>query len=100
MAQLIWEDKVLSQIVEVAEYIFENYGQSTADKFVQTLLQQSRRLLQFPESGRPSRHDNQIRFILVGKNKRHRLYYEIRNKNIVFIYLFDTKQSTSNDPFQ
>lgn len=98
--QLIWDKEVVEQIVTVGEYLFEKFGKSTAEKFVQNLYAQAQRLTHHPELGWPSKIDGQTRFLLVGKPKRHRLYYRVDGVYVKIIFLFDTKQEPETDPFQ
>ncbi len=95
--KLIWDQEVLAQIDQVAEYLEQNWGKASAKRFVKYVREVALLLTKLPRIGRQSAKFEDVHFVNVGQY--HWLYYRIREKKIQVIYLFDSRQDPEKDPF-
>lgn len=89
---------VLKQIYETVEFLKANASGKAAEKFIDAIEKQEQKLIEYPEIGRKSAQFDDVRFVLVDKYKR--LYYRITSSTIMFLTLFDTRQSPNKTPFR
>lgn len=85
MAEVIWTEPALLDLVEIAEYIaLDKY--SAAKKLVQNVFSSIERLEQFPNSGRlpPELENSRYREVIVGPC---RIFYRIEKETVYILYL-------------
>ncbi len=85
MAQLVWTDSALQDIVEIAEYIaLDNF--SAAQKLVQKIFTSVDRLEKHPNSGRkpPELEHSIYREVIVGPC---RIFYKIISEKVYILYV-------------
>ncbi|MCX4187824.1 type II toxin-antitoxin system RelE/ParE family toxin [Methylophaga sp. OBS4] len=85
MAQIIWTESALNDLNEIAEYIALDKP-SAAKKLVRQVFQSTKRLKDFPESGKaPSELQNtDYREIVIGPC---RVFYRIEGKKVFILYV-------------
>lgn len=87
----------IGQIREAAQYLAENYSAQARENLISKIESIEEKLIAFPESGRPSKLNLPVRYVLVGKNRR--LYYKYSGKMVTVLALFDTRQNPEKEPF-
>ena len=88
--EIIWSDLAIQQLDEIAEYVQDNFGESTSRKMVHKITEDVNRLKIYPSIGKPdfeyfSKHSNsdlQVRQLLVFPNL---VYYLERSERIDII---------------
>ncbi len=89
-----WLPFASKQLKEVVEYVKENFGETTARKSLNKILDKLNWVKKYPESGildeKFSTASITIRHINVGPNL---LFYFFDNENIVVIAIMHSKQS-------
>ncbi len=90
MAQIKWTEPALNDIDEVAEYIaIDKPG--AAKKLVKEIFKTTRRLKNFPESGRrpPELQDTNYRELIVGPC---RIFYRVQKTTVYILYVMRSER--------
>jgi len=90
MAQIKWTEPALNDINEVAEYIaIDKPG--AAKKLVKEIFKTTRRLKNFPESGRrpPELQDTNYRELIVGPC---RIFYRVQKTTVYILYVMRSER--------
>lgn len=90
MAQIKWTEPALNDLNEIAEYIaLDKPG--AAKKLVREVFQSTRRLREFPESGRtpPELENTHYREIVIGPC---RVFYRVDNKMVFILYVMRSER--------
>jgi len=95
---VIWDKEAKETYFRMLEYLAQEFSLQSAENFIEAIEQATERIRDYPTSFRQSAIDPQVRFILVGRNRR--LYYLFRGNTIRIIYLFDTRQDPNKAPYQ
>ncbi len=94
-----WRSKALLQLYEAASYIEQELGSPQA---AQNLVRQAYKIIdkicEQPMRGMQSEKRKTIRSILIDDGHR-RLYYTIRGKKVIGVFIFDTRQNPSKNPY-
>ena len=98
--EIIWSDLAIQQLDEIAEYVQDNFGESTSRKMVHKITEDVNRLKVYPSIGKPdfeyfsklSNSDLQVRHLQVFPNL---VYYLERSERIDIICIMHYKQSPS-----
>jgi toxin ParE1/3/4 len=94
MAQIIWSEAALDDVNDIAEYIaLNNYN--AAKKLVKTIFESTKRLKNFPESGRRPPEINSSRYgeIVVGPC---RVFYRHDNPKVYILYVMRRERALRN----
>ena len=79
MAQVILRQKAKSQLAKILEYAYQEYGQTTLNRFLEELENIEHRLSIQPES-------YPLEYLLMGKKRKYR--YCTLKKNFKLIYFY------------
>lgn len=79
MAQVILRQKAKSQLAKILEYAYQEYGQTTLNRFLEELEKIEHRLSIQPES-------YPLEYLLMGKKRKYR--YCTLKKNFKLIYFY------------
>ncbi len=91
MVKLIrWEAKANETFKEIAFYLQDEYSHKVAMKFADTVYEKLDLLILYPEIGRPSLIDPDVRFVKIGKN--HLMFYSCDGYELIIIDFFNTRQ--------
>jgi plasmid stabilization system protein ParE len=95
---VVWDKKAKKTYFQTLEYIAREFSLQAAENLIEAVEQATAQIAQHPTSFRQSKIDPNIRFILVGPNRR--LYYALEGDTIQILLLFDTRQDPKKDPYQ
>jgi len=95
---IIWDKEAKKTYLKTLEYLAKEFSLQSAENLIEAIEQATERIRDYPTSFRQSSIDPNVRFILVGRNRR--LYYHFGGNTIRIIYLFDTRQNPNKDPYQ
>lgn len=87
----------LNQIRPAFDYLYENFGTQASDNLIQNIENKEKILLNYPETGRPTGINENIKYTLIDDNKR--LYYRYNSKSITIHALFDARQDPNKRPY-
>lgn len=89
-----WKKKAETELVKASTYCVEQYGRNIANKFIDAIDQQVKRLVQHPESGFPepllSDRRKEYRSIMVYGHIKLIYHYDKSKEIIYIIDLWDT----------
>jgi toxin ParE1/3/4 len=90
MAQVVWTEPALNDLDEIAEYIALDKPDA-ARKLVKAIFESTKRLKDFPESGRqpPELPDTQYREIVVGPC---RVFYRADKRIVYILYIMRSER--------
>ena len=90
MAQIVWSEAALEDVNDIAEYIALDNA-NAAKKLVRTIFESTKRLKEFPESGRrpPELNDSRYREIIVGPC---RIFYRCDNSIVYILYVLRSER--------
>ncbi|WP_404356203.1 type II toxin-antitoxin system RelE/ParE family toxin [Methylotuvimicrobium sp. KM1] len=90
MAQIKWTEPALNDIDEIAEYIALDKPGATK-KLVTEIFKTTRRLKNFPESGRcpPELQDTNYRELIVGPC---RIFYRVQKTTVYILYVMRSER--------
>ncbi|MCA9440888.1 MAG: type II toxin-antitoxin system RelE/ParE family toxin [Candidatus Omnitrophica bacterium] len=85
MAKVIWTDRALIDLDEIADYIAID-RQGAAERLVQRIFERVEGLAEFPESGRvpPELEGSHFREVIVDPC---RVFYRFKGKSIYILYI-------------
>lgn len=89
--RIVWNKRALEKLDEIVDYLEENFSEKTASNFVKKVFDRLDILSRYPEIGRTSKKKENIKFYKIDKHRN--LYYRIDGKNLIVVYIFDTKQN-------
>lgn len=89
--RIVWNKRALEKLDEIVDYLEENFSEKTASDFVKKVFDRLDVLSRYPEIGRKSKKKKNIKFHKIDKHKD--LYYRIDGKNLIVVYIFDTRQN-------
>ncbi len=94
MAELIWSEAALDDVNDIAEYIALD-NSNAAKELVRTIFESTKRLKDFPESGRrpPELGDSRYREIIVGPC---RVFYRHDNSKLYILYVMRSERALRN----
>ncbi len=95
---VIWLKKAEKILDQIVDYLESEQSVTTAQNFVREIYSAIDLLVHQPMIGRESGLNQSIRFVLVGRHRR--LYYRLRDKKLIIVFLFDTRQSPDKDPYR
>ncbi|TKB98026.1 type II toxin-antitoxin system RelE/ParE family toxin [Pedobacter cryotolerans] len=88
--ELVFTDKATEMLVSVALFIEEKWNLKEAEKFLLKAYQTFDLLLEHPHIFKASTLDPKIRIGIIAKQCS--FFYEIREKEIVILFLWDNRQ--------
>lgn len=90
MAQIVWTEPALNDLDEIAQYIALDKP-SAARKLVKEVFKSTKRLKEFPESGRrpPELQDTNYREIIVAPC---RVFYRVEKKKVYILYVIRSER--------
>lgn len=89
--RIVWNKRALEKFDEIVDYFEKNFSQKVAFGFVKKVFDRLDILSKYPEIGRKSKKKKNIRFHRIDKHID--LYYRIDGKNLIVVYIFDTRQN-------
>lgn len=89
--RIVWNKRALEKLDEIVDYLEENFSEKTASNFVEKVFDRLDILSRYPEIGRKSKKKKNIKFHKIDKHRD--LYYRIDGKNLIVVYIFDTRQN-------
>jgi len=94
-----WRAKALLQLYEAASYIEKEIGSTqAAQNLVRQTYKAIDKICEQPMRGMQSHKRKTIRSILIDDGKR-RLYYTIKGKKVIGVFIFDIRQKPSKNPY-
>lgn len=92
--ELIWSQLASKHLLEVAEYVEENFGARVAEEKVDLIIKRMNRLLLFPESGVLDREYSTEDFSVHHLNMYPNvIYYMLENDHLIVMSIFHNRQS-------
>jgi len=85
-----WSVNSIVYYKAVIDYLIENWGAQTAEKFIESVEQKLFLLSEFPFLGRLSPKGHPSRQLIISKHNK--LIYEIKGDTIFVTEIFDTRQ--------
>jgi len=82
----------------MVDYLENEVSLTSAQNLVRAVNMALKQLKGYPTIGRTSPVNDKVRFVLIGRNRR--MYYRIKGKKLIVIFLFDTRQDPKKDPYQ
>lgn len=79
MAQVIIRQKARNQLAKILEYAYQEYGQTTLNRFLEELEKIEHRLSIQPES-------YPLEYLLMGKGKKYRFCTLKKNFKLIYYY--------------
>ncbi len=95
--KIVWTEKATNQVEEILLFLSQEISESTAVKFLETILKKIKSLENNSYEGRPVPNMRTIRFVLIGKY--HRLYYRRNGLTLFITQIFDTRQNPNSKPY-
>jgi len=95
--EIVWTDNISEEIEDILIYLETAASYKSAQKFINQLSEAVNILTIFPESGRKSQKDENVRSILF--RKRYRVFYMIIEQEITLVDIFDTRQDPKKSPY-
>ena len=95
---IIWRKEAEKILDDMIAYLENEVSLTSAQNLARAVHMALEQLKDYPTIGRQSRVNEKVRFILVGRNRR--MYYRVKGKKLIVIYLFDTRQDPNKDPYQ
>ena len=94
MAQIIWSEAALDDVNDIAEYIALD-NSNAAKTLVRTIFESTKRLKDFPESGRrpPELNDSRYTEIIVGPC---RIFYRYDKSKVYILYVLRSERALRN----
>lgn len=94
---VVWTKRAASQLEELIVYLEQNASQKAVSSFIQKLSEKLDLLGRYPDIGRKSSKKPGIQMYKLDKTRN--LYYRIQKDNLIIIFLFDTRQNPSRNPY-
>lgn len=92
--ELIWSQLASKNLLEVAQYVEENFGSRVAEKKIDMIIKRMNRQLLFPESGVFDREYSSEDFFVHHINLYPNvIYYLLEDEHLVVMAIFHNKQS-------
>ena len=97
MAQkIIYKKRFINKLDKVLLYLEKEWGQKSANVFIDKLLEKITLIKKQPEIGSITVYKN-IRSVLITKQKK--IYYRIEKDRVEIINMIDTRRNPEKNPF-
>lgn len=94
--KIYWSKKSESRFLEIIDYLTGEFGQTVGKQFKSRTLDFLEILSKFPQIGTLEVPSKQIYGFQLSKQTR--LYYRIKNNNILLLTFFDSRQNPDKKP--
>jgi plasmid stabilization system protein ParE len=88
--QITWSDEAELIFDQISDYLLENYSMRTATRFADAVYDKIDTLVKYPDIGRPSSEDDNIRYINVDKHRQ--MFYEFDGTELTIVYFWDMRR--------
>jgi len=89
--KIVWSKKASLKFDLIISFLIDEWGEKSAKQFIGRVFDFLEILSEFPEIGSVENKEKKIRgFTIV---KQVKLYYRIKNDNIILILFFDNRQN-------
>jgi plasmid stabilization system protein ParE len=95
--QIVWNKRAVQKFEEIIKYLEENASQKSTIKFVKEVNELIDKINKYPEIGRRTKTKKTVRQYKLDKHRN--LYYKKSGKKLIIVYIFDTRQSPSSNPY-
>lgn len=92
--EILWTKNAYSDLSSITLFILKNFGNKSAEDFILSVDSTIQIIASFPQIGRSVNSEKQIRGLLI--TPQTKLIYRIRNRRIIILNLFDTRQNPEN----
>ena len=89
-AQVIWSDAALNDLEIIYDFLAEQ-SQPTAQRIIESILNRTKQLESFPESGAKQKFEVKEYRYLVEGNYKIIYRYQLENQSIYVVTIFDTR---------
>ncbi len=89
--EVIYKKRFKNKLIKLLLYLEYEWGQRTADQFLNKIDERIETLKKQPLIGKPSERKPEVRTILI--TKHNRIYYKFSNKKIVILNMYDTRRN-------
>lgn len=91
-----WKKKAEAELAKAAIYCSQQFGKRIAEKFIDTVDKQVKRLSQYPELGFPepllAERSREYRSLMINEHFKSVYYYDKPKDTIYIIDLWDTRR--------
>lgn len=91
-----WKKKAETELEKASIYCAKQFGKRTAEKFIDAIDQQVKRLTQYPELGFPepllAKRRRQYRSLMINEHFKLVYYYDEDKDTLFIIDLWDTRR--------
>jgi plasmid stabilization system protein ParE len=95
--QIKWTENALEDYRLVVEYLLKEWSVDIAAKFVDIVEKRLDTLSAFPLIGIKSEKEDTVRSVVI--TKHNKLYYQVSDKSIVILNIFDTRQHPQKNKY-
>ncbi|MBD3748293.1 MAG: type II toxin-antitoxin system RelE/ParE family toxin [Sphingobacteriales bacterium] len=92
--KILFTDEASEMLVSVVAFIENKWGENTAKKFLDSAYQTFETVARQPYLFKASSLGKDIRIGLINKNCS--FYYQVTDKNIIILFLWDNRQKASS----
>jgi plasmid stabilization system protein ParE len=94
--KILWTKKSRKRFAEIVDYIQSKFGDASSQSFITKTKDFTRLLFEFPEMGTLEIRDKKVRGFQL--TKQTRVFYRLKNDQIILLTFFDSRQSPRKKP--
>jgi plasmid stabilization system protein ParE len=96
--RIYWGRDALEDLAKTKRYLLENWSEKIAENFINEIQLKIKAIVQFPEMGRLSNKEKNVRKIII--SKRHWMYYRVGDNEIEIVRFFDMKMDPLRNKYE